>query len=1008
MNATAIAGNAVGDAIYVGFHRAYVGGLGAASLGGTGFWYHAFKGVNTPEIELSIPNSPHSTTFTARFRKQFNGSFNRLEWATDDTQKRVGEFGTYQLETKTAGMCLRPLHPIGVGHAELHQEDCDPDEEGMKWLFNNIGDSGAASQEGIFEIRNFSDGTCMAAPVAVKGESIKQIDCDTSSLPVHQQSATRWQVLRGTWDKIMLQSTIDPDLCVRLPKEGAADSGLMLTLDYCAYADKHFRFIPKTKLGVVNNEKHSIHTVTDLGCLELISVVGSSQTIVQNDCKISKEQEWTFTESTAKPGYYQIKANDLCMQIAQTDMLVGGKISPFVCADATTTILGAENQLWKPLLIGSAKERGAAVTFASAQSDLCIEIERDQANPLPTYNNPLFQNTCLPNVQDQMFKIVNEKFIAKGVLDQNPNRHLLSVIKNPVNKLNFFSAQQSSVMGDDEAEYGAELAYNGQRPTDGYTDVSQTKASGYSYWQGDLGEIKNLHSITIFNRQDCCGLLKNFYILVSDEEILSDSLEQARNDANIEIYQQDAIVQDTNEHFYNFLFPQEATGRYVRIQLNEEKSLALAEVEVYGNSLAAVPDHIFEIVGNPDTAVIDFAIQSNGSWIDGNFNVVVNGVLIELGQITCPSTLSQGSQGTITWSISSCETNEVGNTVVTVSLTVENPDSEINLNVSSDPGSAGWSVDFYMRPVISLGDNDNVTTFVYAENLLPPVSYSVPPGLSSTENGLINLLESAWHATPNQKGANFATSSNWNYGPKNTLKKLFDGKVFDGEISFAEPTAKWIENGVWSKPGESFEISLGYGQYGVGYDIRSIESIMGHKNNPLFTSQNWSIEVKKGVLGEWKPLREVDFDVYSDDPDLPPWSVLRWTDSIYQTNPATGLVEMTYGGLAKGVTDIRISFTAGRPPSFLTELKILGQSTMPVGSFNHIKGLDFYERSGFVCRETEGRWAQNCSADVAVTVFEVLSDGTEVSVSEVDVNNVGAIYKPVSYTHLTLPTTPYV
>lgn len=128
------------------------------------------------------------------------------------------------------------------------------------------------------------------------------------------------------------------------------------------------------------------------------------------------------------------------------------------------------------------------------------------------------------------------------------------------------------------------------RAIDGNTDgrwnnnsVTHTNLGSQNYWQVDLGSIKQISDIKIWNRTDCCAQrLSDFRVFVSDVPFAGSAVTDSENQAGVFQYQHSGAASTTTQVSVN------RTGRYVRIQLTNTDSssgdnvLSLAEVEVNG------------------------------------------------------------------------------------------------------------------------------------------------------------------------------------------------------------------------------------------------------------------------------------------------------------------------------------------------------------------------------------------------------------------------------------------
>ncbi|CAC9548612.1 putative lipoprotein [uncultured Gammaproteobacteria bacterium] len=110
--------------------------------------------------------------------------------------------------------------------------------------------------------------------------------------------------------------------------------------------------------------------------------------------------------------------------------------------------------------------------------------------------------------------------------------------------------------------------------TDGeflHRSTTHTKYEQGAWWQVDLGSQKNINTIIIHNRTDCCAnRLSNYQVSISDKA-----------DFSTHTYQQDFHVAPNPKKTIKLDAPGKQ-GRYVRIQLLDSDYLSLAEVQVMG------------------------------------------------------------------------------------------------------------------------------------------------------------------------------------------------------------------------------------------------------------------------------------------------------------------------------------------------------------------------------------------------------------------------------------------
>lgn len=182
------------------------------------------------------------------------------------------------------------------------------------------------------------------------------------------------------------------------------------------------------------------------------------------------------------------------------------------------------------------------------------------------------------------------------------------------------------------SQSGTQLGATSFRAVDGNTNgdlwggesVTNTDWSEEAWWEVDLETIRNIEYINVWNRTDCCSeWLSNFYVLVSDEPFISTDLNTTLNQDNVSSY----------------FFEEEAgsptvininrTGRYVRIQLQGQGAIALAELEVMGcpvssefnsNLSHSIQVDISDIYPNPAN---DFIKINTRSFIGKPLEIIV-------------------------------------------------------------------------------------------------------------------------------------------------------------------------------------------------------------------------------------------------------------------------------------------------------------------------------------------------------------------------------------------------
>jgi alpha-L-fucosidase 2 len=136
------------------------------------------------------------------------------------------------------------------------------------------------------------------------------------------------------------------------------------------------------------------------------------------------------------------------------------------------------------------------------------------------------------------------------------------------------SRQSSTAYGGE-----AKRAVDGNTSGDYYgaNSVTHTNNQPQQWWEVDLGKSRNITSIKIWNRTDCCAeRLSNFYVMVSEKPLTSNDLRYNLSQSGVWNSHYSGAAGRTTDISVN------AKGRYVRIQLAGANYLALAEVEVFG------------------------------------------------------------------------------------------------------------------------------------------------------------------------------------------------------------------------------------------------------------------------------------------------------------------------------------------------------------------------------------------------------------------------------------------
>ncbi|MFI1769669.1 discoidin domain-containing protein [Streptomyces sp. NPDC020800] len=121
------------------------------------------------------------------------------------------------------------------------------------------------------------------------------------------------------------------------------------------------------------------------------------------------------------------------------------------------------------------------------------------------------------------------------------------------------------------------------RAVDGNTDgdfnhnsTSHTNADTNAWWKVDLGAVKPLTSVNIWNRTDCCGSRLSDYWLFVSATPFNTALTPAQQAAQPGVWSSHQTTQAATPT----TVPANTSGRYVMVQVSGTNYLSLAEVEV--------------------------------------------------------------------------------------------------------------------------------------------------------------------------------------------------------------------------------------------------------------------------------------------------------------------------------------------------------------------------------------------------------------------------------------------
>jgi len=149
--------------------------------------------------------------------------------------------------------------------------------------------------------------------------------------------------------------------------------------------------------------------------------------------------------------------------------------------------------------------------------------------------------------------------------------------------------------------------------------LSNTVSQLNPWWQADLGSSKQLTSIVVWNRTDCCqDRLQDFYVLTSDQPFVSTDLQQTLKQSGVRA----SRVRDIGDQK---VLNVAGTARYVRVQSALTGYLTLAEVQVYSNEKPVRADVAKHIRENQFGMFIHYGLgtYTNEQWATPNTSPTV-------------------------------------------------------------------------------------------------------------------------------------------------------------------------------------------------------------------------------------------------------------------------------------------------------------------------------------------------------------------------------------------------
>jgi hypothetical protein len=180
-------------------------------------------------------------------------------------------------------------------------------------------------------------------------------------------------------------------------------------------------------------------------------------------------------------------------------------------------------------------------------------------------------------------------------------------------------ASQNLALG--KAATQSSVAYGGvaSRAVDGSTDgnyfnnsVTHSAGASQDWWQVDLGQSAAIDSVKLWNRTDCCSTrLSNFHVFVSATDMTGRTWAQLTADPTV----RQVAVTSLNGSASLSLAIGGVSGRYVRVQLDGQDNLSLAEVQVFGRVVSPATNLA---LGKPATQSSEGFGGAASRAVDGN------------------------------------------------------------------------------------------------------------------------------------------------------------------------------------------------------------------------------------------------------------------------------------------------------------------------------------------------------------------------------------------------------
>lgn len=235
----------------------------------------------------------------------------------------------------------------------------------------------------------------------------------------------------------------------------------------------------------------------------------------------------------------------------------------------------------------------------------------------------------------------------------------------------------------------ASNAFDGDTSGNGEAKISHTLDESQPWWQVDLGQAKDLASVTVNLRTDCCQeRTRDLWVFASDTPFQSTTVSGLQGQAGVK-----AVRMQTPSASSNTV-QIERTARYIRIQKPDSGFLHLAEVTPNENRDPSV-SVTSPNAGASFTAPASYTFSANASDPDGTVQKVefYRGSTLVGTDTSAPFSVSDSGVGAGTYSLTAkaFDSNGSATTSSPVSITVTAPNQAPTVQVTSPANGAPYT-----------------------------------------------------------------------------------------------------------------------------------------------------------------------------------------------------------------------------------------------------------------------------------------------------------------------------